>query len=64
LGPKSQPAGYHYQGGFFDSSDRAVKKQNDKEKIEFFRKDYIKTLEQYAAENILRMDYLITAANK
>jgi hypothetical protein len=41
-----------------------VKKQNDKEKIEFFRKDYIKTLEQYAAENILRMDYLITAANK
>ncbi len=42
----------------------ALQKQNDEEKIELFRKDYIKTLGQYTSENVLRIGYLILVAKK
>jgi hypothetical protein len=42
----------------------ALKNQNDKEKIESFRKDYVRTLEQYICDNVLRFGYLITIARK
>jgi hypothetical protein len=42
----------------------ALKNQNDKEKIESFRKDYVRTLEQYICDNVLRFGYLITVTRK
>ena len=42
----------------------ALKNQHVDEKIELFRKDYIKILEQYTLENVLRMGYLIVMAKK
>jgi hypothetical protein len=41
-----------------------LKKQQDFEKIELFRKDYIRILQQYISDNVLRMGYLITIARK
>jgi ubiquinone/menaquinone biosynthesis C-methylase UbiE len=42
----------------------SLRKQNDEEKLELFRKDYIKTLEQYTSDNLLRLGYLVTIAKK
>lgn len=52
------------KAGFMIQVMDALKKQQDYEKIEIFRKDYIKTLEQYISDNMLRMGYLITVAKK
>ena len=52
------------KAGFMIQVIEALQKQHDEEKIELFRKDYIKTLEQYISDNILRMGYLITIAKK
>jgi ubiquinone/menaquinone biosynthesis C-methylase UbiE len=52
------------KAGFMIQVMDALKKQQDYEKIEVFRKDYIKTLEQYISDNMLRMGYLITVAKK
>ncbi len=50
--------------GFMIQVIEALQKQNDKEKIESFRKDYIKTLVPYISDNVLRLGYLITIAKK
>ena len=50
--------------GFMIQVIEALKNQNDKEKIESFRKDYVKTLKQYICDNVLRFGYLITIARK
>ncbi|TVP41275.1 class I SAM-dependent methyltransferase [Candidatus Nitrosocosmicus arcticus] len=52
------------KAGFMIQVIEALKKQNDEEKIESFRKDYIKTLEPFISYNVLRLGYLITIASK
>ncbi|MDN5845834.1 MAG: methyltransferase domain-containing protein [Candidatus Nitrosocosmicus sp.] len=52
------------KAGFMIQVIEALQKQNDEEKIGLFRKDYIKTLEQYTSENVLRMGYLISVSKK
>ena len=52
------------KAGFMIQVIEALKKQNEKDKIESFRKDYIKTLEYYICNNELRLGYLITVATK
>jgi len=52
------------KAGFMVQVINSLKKQQEYEKIELFRKDYIKTLQQYISDNILRMGYLMTVARK
>ncbi len=52
------------KAGFMIQVIDALQKRNDEGKIELFRKDYTKTLEQYISENVLRMGYLVVMANK
>lgn len=52
------------KAGFMIQVINTLMKQQDYERIELFRKDYIKILKQYIIDNILRMDYLITVATK
>ena len=52
------------KAGFMIQVIEALKKQNDEEKIELFRKDYTKTVEQYTSDNVLRMGYLMVMAKK
>ena len=52
------------KAGFMIQVIEALRKQNDVEKMELFRKDYIKTLKQYISENVLRMGYLVVKAKK
>ena len=52
------------KAGYIIQIVEALKKQNDEAKIELFRKEYVKTLEQYVSDNILRLGYLITIAKK
>lgn len=52
------------KAGFMIQVIEALKKQNEKDKIESFKKDYIKTLEYYSCDNELRLGYLITVATK
>ena len=52
------------KAGFMIQVIEALKKQNEGGKIESFRKDYVKTLQQYTSENVLRMGYLIVIAKK
>ena len=52
------------KAGFMIQVIAALEKEEDEVKIEFFRKDYIKTLEQYISDNELRLGYLITVAKK
>ena len=43
---------------------RALVKENKLEEIELIRKDYLKTLEPYMHDNIVRLGYLLTIATK
>ena len=43
---------------------RALEKENKMEKIESIRQDYLKTLEPYIHDNIVRLGYLLTIATK
>ena len=43
---------------------RALEKENKIEKIELIRQDYLKTMEQYIRDNIVRLGYLLTIATK
>jgi len=52
------------KAGFMIQVINTLKKQQDYERIELFRKDYIKILKQYITDNVLRMGYLITVATK
>jgi SAM-dependent methyltransferase len=52
------------KAGFMIQVMDILEKQHDYEKIELFRKDYVKTLQQYISDNVLRMGYLITVAKK
>jgi ubiquinone/menaquinone biosynthesis C-methylase UbiE len=52
------------KAGFMIQIIEALKKQNEKDKIDSFRKDYIKILEYYICDNELRLGYLITVATK
>ncbi len=52
------------KAGFMIQVIEALKNQHVDEKIELFRKDYIKILEQYTLENVLRMGYLVVMAKK
>ena len=52
------------KAGFMIQVVNTLKKQHNNEKIELFRKDYVKTLQQYITDNVLRMGYLITVAKK
>ena len=52
------------KAGFMIQVIEALKNQEDGKKIEFFRKDYIKTLENFISDNMLKMGYLITIAKK
>lgn len=52
------------KAGFMIKVIEALRKQNDKKKIELFKKEYVKTLEQYISENVLRLGYLIVVAKK
>ena len=52
------------KAGFMIQVMAALEKEEDEDKIESFRKDYIKTLELYISNNELRLGYLITIARK
>ena len=52
------------KAGFMIQIINTLKKQHNYERIELFRKDYIKTFQQYISDNMLRMGYLITVAKK
>ena len=52
------------KAGFMIQVIEALKKQNEKDKIESFKKDYIEILEHYICNNELRLGYLITVATK
>jgi SAM-dependent methyltransferase len=52
------------KAGFMIQVIDALKNQNDAEKIETFRMEYIKILEKYICDNVLRFGYLITIAKK
>jgi SAM-dependent methyltransferase len=43
---------------------RALEKENKLEKIESIRQDYLKTLEPYMRDNMVRLGYLLTIATK
>jgi len=43
---------------------RALEKENKVETIESIRQDYLKTLEPYIYDNIVRLGYLLTIATK
>ena len=43
---------------------RALEKENKLEKIESIRQDYLKTLEPYMHDNMVRLGYLLTIATK
>ena len=43
---------------------RGLEKENKIEKIELIRQDYLKTLEPYIRDNIVRLGYLLTIATK
>ena len=43
---------------------RALEKENKLEKIESIRRDYLKTLEPYMHDNMVRLGYLLTIATK
>ena len=43
---------------------QALEKENKMEKIELIRQDYLKTLEPYIHDNIVRLGYLMTIATK
>lgn len=43
---------------------QSLKKQNNDEKIDSFRKDYLKALEPYVDGNVLRLGYLLTIGKK
>ncbi len=43
---------------------RGLEKENKIEKIELIRQDYLKTLEPYIHDNIVRLGYLLTVATK
>lgn len=50
------------KSGFMIQVIYTLKKQQDYERIELLRKDYIKILKQYIKDNVLRLGYLITVA--
>jgi len=52
------------KSGFMIQLIQALQKENNTEKIESLRKDYLKTLEPYILDNVVRMGYLLTIATK
>ena len=52
------------KAGFMIQVVNTLKEQQDYDRIELFRKDYIKTLQQYITDNVLKMGYLMTVAKK
>lgn len=40
------------------------KRESNNEKIESLRKEYLKTIEPYITDNVIRFDYLLTIATK
>ena len=51
------------KSGFMIQLIQALQKENNTE-IESLRKDYLKTLEPYIHDNVVRMGYLLTIATK
>jgi hypothetical protein len=43
---------------------QALEEENKMEKIELIRQDYLKTIEPYIHDNIVRLGYLLTMATK
>jgi hypothetical protein len=43
---------------------QALESENKVEKIESIRQDYLKTIEPYIHDNIVRLGYLLTIATK
>ncbi len=52
------------KAGFMIQVINTLKKHQDYERVELFRKDDIKILKQYITDNVLRMGYLTTVATK
>lgn len=52
------------KSGFMMQVISTLKKQQASEKIEQFRKEYTKVMQQYISDNVLRLGYLITVAKK
>lgn len=52
------------KAGFMIQVIEALKKEDDEDKIESFRKEYVKTLEQYISDNVLRMGYIVAIGKK
>ena len=52
------------KAGFMIQVVNTLKEQQDYNRIELFRKDYIKTLQKYITDNVMKMGYLMTVAKK